>query len=115
MKTSRIKLNREEYKRLCSSVLHRDKYRCRLCKVRNNLHCHHIVFRSQGGGDVTSNVITLCGSCHSGVHLPNPSTGARMVILPMLPGDLANANGEVVFHLANNWKPGSKLEEWREG
>ncbi|MCC6622259.1 MAG: HNH endonuclease, partial [Deltaproteobacteria bacterium] len=30
---------------------------------------HHVVFRSQGGGDEEGNLVTLCGICHlEGVH-----------------------------------------------
>lgn len=52
-------------------VLHRDDYQCqsgRKVKHDHHLHAHHKVFRSQGGGDAPSNLITLCESCHDALH-----------------------------------------------
>lgn len=52
-------------------VLNRDDYTCQCCKGRrkdSKLEVHHIVFRSKGGSDEESNLITLCHTCHKGVH-----------------------------------------------
>lgn len=52
-------------------VLHRDGYRClsgRKGKHSEKLHVHHIVFKSQGGTDTPSNLITLCETCHDDLH-----------------------------------------------
>ena len=52
-------------------VLNRDDYTCQCCKGRRKdgkLEVHHIVFRSKGGSDEESNLITLCHTCHKGVH-----------------------------------------------
>lgn len=52
-------------------VLNRDSYTCQCCKGKhkdNKLEVHHIVFRSQGGSDEESNLITLCHTCHSNLH-----------------------------------------------
>ena len=52
-------------------VLHRDNYRCqsgRKVKHSDKLHVHHIVFRSKGGTDAPSNLVTLCEKCHKGLH-----------------------------------------------
>ena len=39
------------------------------CSARRNLHAHHVVFRSQGGGDEPANLTTLCAFHHQrGVH-----------------------------------------------
>lgn len=47
-------------------VFTRDKYTCQLCKVKNQIfYTHHLVYRSHGGTDRASNLITLCGKCHS--------------------------------------------------
>lgn len=49
-------------------VLFRDNHTCQLCKGRSKnkvLHVHHIVFKSKGGTDKPSNLITLCGDCHT--------------------------------------------------
>lgn len=52
-------------------VLHRDGYKCksgRKGKHSSKLHVHHIQFRSKGGTDAPSNLITLCESCHADLH-----------------------------------------------
>ena len=52
-------------------ILNRDGYTCQYCKGKhkdNKLEVHHIVFRSQGGSDEESNLITLCHTCHSNLH-----------------------------------------------
>lgn len=51
------------------AVLHRDNYTCQCCGKKNcQLQTHHIIFRSHGGSDDESNMITLCKECHKGVH-----------------------------------------------
>lgn len=52
-------------------VLNRDNYTCQYCKGKrkdSKLEVHHIVFRSQGGSDEESNLITLCHTCHKNLH-----------------------------------------------
>lgn len=52
-------------------VLHRDKYTCQKCKKNKDsliLNVHHIVFRSNGGTNIPSNLITLCKNCHEKLH-----------------------------------------------
>ena len=52
-------------------VRYRDGYKCQVCKGKTGdsvLHVHHIVFRSQGGTDNPNNLITLCETCHKGIH-----------------------------------------------
>ena len=52
-------------------VLTRDGYRCQHCKGKtkdNRLEVHHIIFRSMGGSDEESNLITLCKTCHDALH-----------------------------------------------
>lgn len=52
-------------------VLNRDKYTCQCCKGKHKdskLEVHHIIFRSQGGSDEESNLITLCHTCHKNLH-----------------------------------------------
>lgn len=52
-------------------VLNRDDYTCQCCKGRHKdskLEVHHIIFRSQGGSDEDSNLITLCHTCHKDLH-----------------------------------------------
>ena len=52
-------------------ILHRDGYQCqsgRKIKHSNKLHIHHIQFRSEGGTNTPSNLITLCKRCHEDLH-----------------------------------------------
>ena len=52
-------------------VLNRDNYTCQCCKGKHKdskLEVHHIIFRSQGGSDEESNLITLCHTCHQNLH-----------------------------------------------
>jgi len=53
---------------LADKVYKRDHLKCRHCESRNNLTPHHVVYRSQGGKDVMSNLLTLCFGCHSAHH-----------------------------------------------
>ena len=52
-------------------ILNRDGYKClsgRKIKHSDSLHVHHIVFRSNGGTDTPSNLVTLCSKCHDDLH-----------------------------------------------
>lgn len=52
-------------------VLNRDNYTCQCCKGKrkdSKLEVHHIIYRSQGGSDEESNLITLCHTCHKALH-----------------------------------------------
>lgn len=49
-------------------IMRRDRKRCRFCGSRNNLHVHHVLYRSQGGPGENWNLITLCAIHHNIVH-----------------------------------------------
>jgi hypothetical protein len=58
-------------------VLHRDNHKCQNpnCNNKNKeqiLEIHHIKFKSHGGGNSPSNLITLCSECHT---IPNHKQG----------------------------------------
>ena len=48
-------------------VFSRDNYTCQVCKKSKDkiLHTHHIIYKSKGGSDKPSNLITVCTECHS--------------------------------------------------
>lgn len=46
----------------------RDEYRCRRCGGLGPIQVHHIVKRSQGGGDELTNLQSLCVPCHKAAH-----------------------------------------------
>jgi hypothetical protein len=51
------------------SIYRRDGYACTECGGKNQeLHCHHIIPISQGGGHESSNLTTLCVDCHVAEH-----------------------------------------------
>ncbi len=52
-------------------VLTRDGYTCQQCKGKSQdqrLEVHHIVLRSELGSDEETNLLTLCKTCHDGLH-----------------------------------------------
>jgi len=48
-------------------VFDRDNYTCQVCKKSKDkiLNTHHITFRSHGGSNRASNLITICTDCHT--------------------------------------------------
>jgi 5-methylcytosine-specific restriction endonuclease McrA len=67
-RVKRVQLDPVSYERLRLQVLRRDAWRCQSCGGMSNLEVHHKEFRSHSGDDVAENLITLCTTCHSGVH-----------------------------------------------
>jgi hypothetical protein len=52
-------------------VLTRDNYTCQHCGGKSKdkrLEVHHLVFRSHNGSDEETNLLTLCKTCHDGLH-----------------------------------------------
>jgi hypothetical protein len=64
----RLRLESEDYHALCHRVMSRDGWKCRKCGLRQNLHCHHIVYRSEQGPDESWNLMTTCSDCHDAIH-----------------------------------------------
>src|SRR5271166_4853778 len=95
-----LRLPEAEYKLLCAQILRRDGFKCRSCQLRQNLHVHHIVFRSQLGPDESWNLLTVCSSCHDGIHtaIKDGEPGLR-IKFPV------NADKEVEFTRASWWHP----------
>ncbi len=53
-------------------VLARDNYTCQHCRGMSKearLEVHHLVFRSERGSNEESNLLTLCKTCHDGLHV----------------------------------------------
>jgi len=67
-KSPRLRLDAISYRDLHRQVLERDGWRCQRCGSMHNLQVHHLRFRSQAGGDVEQNLITLCAGCHERAH-----------------------------------------------
>ena len=49
-------------------VLARYRRSCVICGRRGELHIHHLVFRSKGGGNELPNLAPCCPTCHASVH-----------------------------------------------
>ena len=67
-KTPRLRLDVNSYCELHRQVLERDGWRCQTCGSMQRLQVHHLKLRSQSGGDVEQNLITLCAECHARKH-----------------------------------------------
>lgn len=79
------------------AVFNRDGWHCRHCNRGDTLDPHHVIYRSAGGEDVLTNLLTLCRKCHDDEH------AGRLVIevLPVVvPNDLV-----VKFWKQKGWKP----------
>jgi len=47
-------------------VFARDQYTCQVCKKKNKIfNTHHIIYKSHGGSNAPSNLITVCTDCHT--------------------------------------------------
>ncbi|MGA9981611.1 MAG: HNH endonuclease [Candidatus Sulfotelmatobacter sp.] len=67
-RTERLRLDPVAYESLRQQVLRRDGWRCQACGTMANLEVHHKEFRSHSGEDSEANLITLCSTCHAGIH-----------------------------------------------
>jgi hypothetical protein len=71
-----------------SYVRYRDGYKCQICKGKSKdemLHVHHIIFKSNNGSNLPSNLITLCRSCHDKLHsgkIPNMLSNSNIPKTP---------------------------------
>jgi 5-methylcytosine-specific restriction endonuclease McrA len=99
---SNLRLPTEAYRALCKSILQRDCWKCRSCGSRNALHEHHIVFRSQQGPDEAWNLITLCSSCHDGIHKDVKDGEYGLTVVLQAP---EGANTVVKFIRRAGWRP----------
>jgi 5-methylcytosine-specific restriction endonuclease McrA len=74
----------------------RDGWKCRHCKNRNDLHPHHVTYRSQQGAHELNNLLTLCWKCHQAEH-----DGFLLItVVEVLLFDL-----KVTFKKLRGWKP----------
>lgn len=82
-------------------VLHRDGYKCKSGqkgKHSHKLHVHHIVFRTNGGTNAPSNLITLCETCHHDLH-----SGKFEIKVKRSRTKHATEMGILKSRLKNNW------------
>jgi 5-methylcytosine-specific restriction endonuclease McrA len=75
-------------------VLERDGWKCTYpgCGARANLHVHHIVFRSRGGGDAPWNLTVVCNFHHNLIHSEQIAVkGGAPLALEWTPPELMRA------------------------
>jgi phage terminase large subunit GpA-like protein len=77
-------------------VYTRDEWQCRHCGNRQTLDPHHVVYRSEGGENCESNLLTMCRKCHDDIHAGR----LRIEVVEVLPTDL-----HVRFWHLKGWKP----------
>lgn len=75
----------------------RDGWKCRnpRCGMRNNLHVHHVIFRSEMGVDESWNLITICNECHDKIHVAG--TLFILVAEGNFVGEGGGADGKLIF------------------
>ena len=91
-----LRLSPEAYEALKLLVFERDLWRCRNCGFRR-IHAHHIVYRSEGGADISSNLCTLCPCCHEAVH--------RGILSVWSENPEVGADGDLQFIGRAGWRP----------
>lgn len=90
----------ENWDELRRAVYKRDDYTCELCGAQggpygdNELHAHHITPVGIGGSHEPYNLVTLCKTCHGGIH------GIRSGLLDRLRLALPQVNWRFVAALA---------------
>jgi len=87
-KRPRLHFDSEQYNQVRQEILRRDGWRCQLCGTRSNLEVHHQEFRSHGGDDSESNLITREHNWNFWhlFHTPSKLIGIRSVLAPRLDG-----------------------------
>lgn len=60
--------SRQDFMRLVSQGNIQIENCCHICGSIENLQLHHIIPLSNGGLNISTNILTLCGECHGKVH-----------------------------------------------
>lgn len=70
LKHKAIRLKGAALAALNQQVYERDQHCCVNCKrwVEDGHKFHHVIYKSQGGGDTLDNAVLLCYDCHQKVH-----------------------------------------------
>jgi len=76
--TERLHMSHNAWRDVRIGVLQRDGFKCQWCgyicpvkelrRKSDKLQVHHIRYKSEGGSNHPSNLITLCRKCHGAVH-----------------------------------------------
>ena len=83
----------------------REGFACALCGDPRDLHIHHVIPRSSGGGNSPMNLIVLCRYCHANAH------GLHLSELVIDPEEVEQACVEYVSDMyAGYWDPHETLD-----
>ena len=79
--------------------------KCLSCHSTDFLSAHHIIFRSEGGDDSVSNLITLCFDCHrkahDGYYIEDEYIAAKEFIIDVLEGIVGMLYKDTLKRLKN--------------
>jgi 5-methylcytosine-specific restriction endonuclease McrA len=81
---ARPSLDQRRWKKTAAWVKQRDDNRCIHCGATEPLVCHHLVRPQDGGTDETSNLVTLCRSCHGDAHVLRIAENGRATTEPSM-------------------------------
>ncbi|KKK61254.1 hypothetical protein LCGC14_3016160, partial [marine sediment metagenome] len=71
-----------------SAVLERDDYVCRKCGSTKRISIHHIDWTKENNDE--SNLVVLCSSCHSSLHLFVPESLRQPIFVEWLTSSINN-------------------------
>ena len=77
----------KEYDNTRQYIIARDHCECQICHGKsrdNHLEVHHIQYRSNGGTNIPSNLITLCKTCHDKLHAGKVKLEVDKTAIPQL-------------------------------
>ena len=83
---------------------------CHICGSTENLQLHHIIPLSNGGLNIPTNILTLCGECHGKVHNNEGLKIAREKISEKKKGEFILINNTLnKKYECNGWEEVSDL------
>jgi hypothetical protein len=85
--------------KLRERIFSRDNLTCQRCGATNKLVLHHVLPRRQGGLDTTDNLITLCGSCHTNLHIEMRMAEPQTLIVKQDIEDMFPGSGNYKFEI----------------
>jgi hypothetical protein len=80
------RMNRRDWRLLSNAVIDGQGGQCLICGDTSNLTCHHVVARRNGGADSPENLLGLCATDHTTLHLVDRDVPfrSRLIIAVMV-------------------------------